>query len=127
MANKGLNDALDAHMSKVKGADPLLEEKTPKLKKPRVRKEHFPTFRRWFKRTKEYFFPSVEFQYQEIDDNSPTIVERIDKGIYAHIHKIQGYFSSKKEMKRVEQEYDPEPEDVDMSQVQEVMRNNKLK
>lgn len=75
----------------------------------------------FFKKIKEYFLPSDEFETKKIDSDSFTVVNKIDKGFKYHKRKIISFFKDKKPRpKKVIVE-----EDIDPSLIKEVIRKNK--
>ena len=123
MANKALNESLDAHFEKVQGT-PVSNTKPSVKKQPKKRQSNLPAF---ITRLREYLFPTIEFETQDINDKTLTIVERVDKGIHQHINKLKEYLASFSSKKVEEKEKEEEPEDVDISKVKEVMRTDKVK
>lgn len=117
MVDKSLNAALDMHLDQVKSGQTHPEKK---------KKEKKNSQNSFLKRIKNYLFPSTEFQITDFGAHGTAIVEKIDKGIHYHIKKLKVFWKNKKSAKQMDTQKRKEPEEVDVSKVKEIMRNNKI-
>lgn len=128
MVNKSLNAALDAQFDMVNSdvvAKKPVKEKKVKVKK--VKKNKPCRIMLYLISVKNYLFPAIHFEATDISDFGTTVVNSVDRGIKNHFKIIKDWFVSVFSKKVDSEKIIEEPEDIDVSAVKNVIRNNKLK
>ena len=85
MVNKALNESLDMHIERNKSSMTSVAVKSDVPK------------RSFFKRLKEYFFPSDEYEHATFSSDALTVVKRVDKGFKRHWRQFLALFKKKEE------------------------------
>jgi hypothetical protein len=121
MANKSLNNSLDAHFSKVKGG--TIKTPRKKVERKQYLKHIWKSFLSGLKTIKNYFFPSPSYEQATFSGQGIAVVAAFDNGIKKHVKMFLNIFKKKKRTTKAVIEEKP---DIDMSTVNKVIKNNRL-
>src|SRR5210317_1277944 len=100
MANKSLNNSLDAHLSKVRGGTVTVKKKKEKTTNPFL--TAWKSFVSGVKKIKHYFFAPPSYEQTTLSGQGVAVVSAIDRGFKKHVKMLFASFKKKTAKKEKE-------------------------